>query len=87
MRYIGRISYTMYLVGSMVKVLLLRHFHAPVLVMVLDISLTTAWASVSWFLMERPILNFAARKTPKRALTRVDRDAASDPEKSHAAAT
>jgi peptidoglycan/LPS O-acetylase OafA/YrhL len=74
MRFIGRISYTMYLVGSMVKVLFLRHFHSPMLVMFLDISGTIVWASISWFVLERPILNFAARKTGSRAgKTRTER--------------
>ncbi|HEY0796668.1 MAG TPA: acyltransferase, partial [Acidisarcina sp.] len=63
MRYVGRISYTMYLVGSMIKVLFMRHFHSPLLILVLDISATILWASVSWFLLERPILNLAARRT------------------------
>jgi peptidoglycan/LPS O-acetylase OafA/YrhL len=63
MRYIGRISYTMYLVHVMVIVQFAqrigwKHVTVPA------ITFTVFYATLSWFLMERPLLNLAARSTP-----------------------
>jgi peptidoglycan/LPS O-acetylase OafA/YrhL len=63
MRYIGRISYTMYLVHVMVIVQFAqrigwKHVTLPAL------TFTLLYATLSWFLMERPLLNLAARSTP-----------------------
>ncbi len=59
-RYLGRISYSMYLVHVMAIVLLLRFFPVgPVALPAL--AATVIYASLSWHLMERPLLNFAAR--------------------------
>ncbi len=62
MRYIGQISYTIYLVHQMVEYRLARYMpERYTLIPTLLISI--AFASVSWFFMERPLINFAARNS------------------------
>jgi len=61
MRYIGEISYTLYLVHIIVIFLVERYIHSPVLLFVIVAIGSIAWASVSWFLLERPLIRFAAR--------------------------
>jgi peptidoglycan/LPS O-acetylase OafA/YrhL len=61
LRFIGRISYTMYLIGSMTKVVLLRYFHSAPLVLGLDIAASVIWATLSWYLMEKPLLRLSSR--------------------------
>jgi peptidoglycan/LPS O-acetylase OafA/YrhL len=61
LRYLGRISYSMYLIHVVVIMQLLRfipirHITIPAL------AVTVLYASLSWHLMERPLLNFAARQ-------------------------
>lgn len=63
MRYIGRISYSMYLVHVMVIVQLLR-FISFKYVTIPALTVTILYATISWYLMERPLLNLAARSTP-----------------------
>ncbi|HEY0759233.1 MAG TPA: acyltransferase [Acidisarcina sp.] len=75
LRFIGRISYTMYLVGALVEVLALRFFHSRMVVLAIDIAGTIAWATMSWYVMERPILDFASGKT-KAAQVEAERYAA-----------
>jgi peptidoglycan/LPS O-acetylase OafA/YrhL len=58
-RYIGRISFTMYLVHVMVIVQLARyigwrHITVPAF------AFTVLYATLSWYLMERPLLNLAS---------------------------
>ena len=62
MRYIGQISYMMYLVHQMIEGRLVRYMPKrdtlfPTLV------ITIAFASVSWYAVERPLINFAARNS------------------------
>ena len=55
LRYIGRISYTMYLVHLGIIVLLTPYLHGLLRVLA-AFSLTVIYASLSWFLMERRLL-------------------------------
>ena len=61
MRYIGEISYTLYLVHVIVVFLLWPHIHSPFLLFITVSAGSVVWASLSWFLMERPLIRFAAR--------------------------
>ena len=61
MRYIGEISYTMYLIHLYVLVKVEAHVHSRALQFILVLAGTVLWASVSWFAMERPLIRFAAR--------------------------
>jgi peptidoglycan/LPS O-acetylase OafA/YrhL len=62
MRYIGQISYMMYLVHQMVEIWLLRYMplHYTLLP---TLAITIAFASITWYLIERPLINFAARNS------------------------
>jgi len=70
--FVGRISYTMYLVGSVVLVVAERFIHGQPWVMVVDVTGTILWAAISWFLMEQPILNFAVRMTPGKKVIKAE---------------
>ena len=61
MRYIGEISYTMYLIHLYVLVKVEAHVHSRALQFILVLAGTVFWASLSWFVMERPLIRFAAR--------------------------
>lgn len=56
LRYIGRISYTMYLVHLGIILVLLPYFRGLALT-ALALAATIAYASLSWFLMERHLLH------------------------------
>jgi peptidoglycan/LPS O-acetylase OafA/YrhL len=68
MMFLGQISYTMYLVHIIVEFLLERHGvrqngarHDWVLFCG-TLAGSVAWATLSWFAMERPLIRFAARR-------------------------
>jgi len=61
MRYLGQISYTVYLVHLAVVYWFEVRMHSRIAVTVLSLAVTVAYASASWFVMERPLINFAAR--------------------------
>jgi peptidoglycan/LPS O-acetylase OafA/YrhL len=64
MRFIGQISYTMYLT-HLVAVFLMRQVSpSKVVVTLLALPISIAYAAVSWYLVEKPLINFAARKVP-----------------------
>lgn len=64
MRFIGQISYTMYLV-HLIPIFLLEHYtHSGPLIALIALPVTLAYATLSWFLMEKPLITFAARKRP-----------------------
>lgn len=60
MRYVGRVSYSMYLIHVVVIVQMLR-FVPMRYVTVPALAVTVLYAALSWHLMERPLLSFAAR--------------------------
>jgi len=57
--YIGQISYSMYLVHLGVLILLTQHL-SELAAGVLGFGLTVAYASLSWFVLERPLLSHSA---------------------------
>ena len=62
LRYLGEISYTMYLVHIFLVVKLQSRFGIGAGVRLAGLGVVILYASVSWFLMERPLIRFAARK-------------------------
>jgi peptidoglycan/LPS O-acetylase OafA/YrhL len=62
MRYIGQISYMMYLIHQMVGILLARHMPRRDTLLP-TLAITIGFASLSWFALERPLINFAARNS------------------------
>jgi peptidoglycan/LPS O-acetylase OafA/YrhL len=62
MRYIGQISYMMYLVHQMVAILLAGHMPRRDTLLP-TVAITIAFASISWFTLERPLINFAAHNS------------------------
>ena len=67
LRFMGEISYTMYLFHEMIGVRLERHFGFSMVVKLASFLAIVAYASVSWFLMERPLIRFAARGRAERS--------------------
>jgi peptidoglycan/LPS O-acetylase OafA/YrhL len=70
MRFIGQISYTMYLVHLIPIYLLRRHTDSDVIVALVSLPVTLIYSTLSWFLMEKPLISFAARKVPGHPRTR-----------------
>jgi len=72
MRFIGQISYTMYLVHLIPIFLLQQHnVTSGVVIAAISLPIILAYSTASWFLMEKPLIAFAARKksAPKHAKT------------------
>jgi len=71
LRYIGRISYSMYLIHFGILIGLRQIFHNPYKVAALAFALSTAYAALSWILLERNLIKptvqaprfWAVRKT------------------------
>lgn len=55
-RYIGRISYTVYLIHLTVFILVARHVHGELPIVLLTLAATLLYAAVSWKILERPLL-------------------------------
>ncbi|HLI77080.1 MAG TPA: acyltransferase [Acidobacteriaceae bacterium] len=61
LRYLGEISYTMYLVHVVILIRLELRFGLHPWVEVLAFAAIVLYATISWFLMERPLIRLAAR--------------------------
>lgn len=62
MRYIGQISYMIYLVHQMIEAFLVRYMPKRDTLLP-TLAITIAFASVSWYMLERPLINFAAHNS------------------------
>lgn len=62
LRYLGEISYTMYLIHVVFLVRLQARFGPRLWVNLTGLFLIILYASVSWFLLEKPLIRFAARR-------------------------
>lgn len=60
MRFVGQISYTMYLTHMMAIFLVERYVKSITVTTLLALVVTIAYASLSWFFMEKPSISFAA---------------------------
>ena len=65
LRYLGEISYTMYLVHVIILWRLKMRFGLHLWVDATALALIILYATISWFAMERPLIRFAARQ-PRR---------------------
>ena len=62
MRFLGQISYTFYLVHLIPIFILQRHFTSGAAIAAISLPIILAYATASWFLMEKPLIAFAAGK-------------------------
>jgi peptidoglycan/LPS O-acetylase OafA/YrhL len=56
LRYIGRISYQIYLIHLSMLYLTLRWFHRPMLSVAVALVMTLVYAALSWHFLEQPLL-------------------------------
>lgn len=66
LRALGKISYSCYLIHYVLVLMLWDHMHTRLSGTILAFILTVAYATVSWFVLEKPILNSLKRKDPPR---------------------
>jgi peptidoglycan/LPS O-acetylase OafA/YrhL len=64
MRFVGQISYTMYLTHLIPIILLRRYTSSDLVVTLIALPITILFATLSWFVMEKPLIAFAARRSP-----------------------
>ena len=62
LRYLGAISYTMYLVHELALAWVGRYVSSHAGIAVVSLLLVVGYASLSWFVMERPLITVAARR-------------------------
>ncbi len=67
MRFLGQISYTMYLTHIIAIFVAERTIHNPFVLTVVALSATVLYSWLSWVFMERPLIAFAAKKVPRHA--------------------
>ncbi len=68
LRYLGRISYSMYLIHQTVLIVTARYLHSTAAVGVVGAAVTVGYAALSWQLLEQPLLGRApAEATVLRA--------------------
>ncbi len=60
--FIGKISYTMYLIHMTMLILTEKLFRSPILHATASLMLTVAYAALSWFLIERRLLEYRQTK-------------------------
>jgi peptidoglycan/LPS O-acetylase OafA/YrhL len=68
LRFLGKISYSMYLVHFLFLTLLRGLVHRNQLTVVAALVLTIIYASLSWFLMEKPLLRRKSRASGQEPL-------------------
>jgi len=68
LRWLGRISYSFYLIHESALELAARRFHSPGMVTVVAGAGALAYAALSWYLMERPILHGGSRRAAREEL-------------------
>jgi peptidoglycan/LPS O-acetylase OafA/YrhL len=69
MRFLGQISYTMYLTHIIAIFVAERYLTHPYALTAVTLSATVLYSWLSWIIMERPLIAFAARKVPRHAQT------------------
>jgi peptidoglycan/LPS O-acetylase OafA/YrhL len=66
MRFIGQISYTMYLTHIIAIFVTERYVHSTFGITTIALAVTILYSWLSWIVMERPLIGFAAKKVPRR---------------------
>ncbi len=61
MMYLGQISYTVYLIQGVVLLVLPRYMQGEGKIAIVALVITMAYASVSWFALEKPLLQLRAK--------------------------
>jgi peptidoglycan/LPS O-acetylase OafA/YrhL len=67
-RYLGRISYSVYLIHLTFIVVLASYLHTAAIRALAAAALTIAYATVSWFFLEKPLLEGNSQHVPDQAL-------------------
>jgi peptidoglycan/LPS O-acetylase OafA/YrhL len=62
LRYIGRISYSMYLISTTALVVAGRMVHSIAAIAAVGAGITVVYASVSWYVIEKPLLSGKAKE-------------------------
>lgn len=62
LRYLGRISYSMYLIHFTAIILVKRWFHNPLEVVFISFAATFLYSVISWHLLEQPLLGPTRRR-------------------------
>jgi peptidoglycan/LPS O-acetylase OafA/YrhL len=68
MRWLGRISYSFYLIHESALELAGRYFHRTSSVALVAAAGALAYATISWYLLEEPILHGGSRRSARREL-------------------
>jgi peptidoglycan/LPS O-acetylase OafA/YrhL len=68
MRWLGRISYSFYLIHQAALLLFERWFHGTGVIALFAASASLVYATLSWYLMEAPILHGGSRARARREL-------------------
>jgi peptidoglycan/LPS O-acetylase OafA/YrhL len=67
-RYIGRISYTIYLIHFTVLILAARYLHGALTIAGVTLAVTVLYAAISWVLLEKPLLTRRRQPSEKSTL-------------------
>jgi len=68
MRFIGQISYTMYLSHIMFLILVERYVSSRYLMTVATIGTTMLYSWLSWVVVEQPLIKYGAKLSPRRKM-------------------
>lgn len=65
MLFLGKISYSFYLIHQSMLLLTTRYLHQRYVIAVIAFAASTLYATLSWYLMERPILHGGSARTKR----------------------
>jgi peptidoglycan/LPS O-acetylase OafA/YrhL len=68
LRYLGRISYSMYLIHAAAIMLVQSWFHNRLLVLLLSFTASIVYSTLSWHFLEKPMLGSPRSKVPERLM-------------------
>jgi peptidoglycan/LPS O-acetylase OafA/YrhL len=68
MRFIGQISYTMYLSHIMFLILVERYVSSRYLITLATIGATMLYSWLSWVALEQPLIKYGAKLAPRRKM-------------------
>ena len=68
LRYLGRISYSMYLIHFTAILVVAKWFHNPMALLLISFAAAFAYSALSWHVLEKPILGTTRSKTVSEEL-------------------